>query len=71
MNSTPLLNNKINSIIELYSSGQISDALESIEILIGQNPNESILYNINGVCLKANGKLEMAAQSFKLSLIHI
>ena len=65
MNSDPLLNNKINSIIELYSSGQISDALESIEILIGQNPNESILYNINGVCLKANGKLEMAAQSFK------
>ena len=68
MNSTPLLNNKINSIIELYSSGQISDALESIEILIGQNPNESILYNINGVCLKANGKLEMAAQSFKSAI---
>ena len=68
MNSDPLLNNKINSIIELYSSGQISDALESIEILIGQNPNESILYNISGVCLKANGKLEMAAQSFKSAI---
>lgn len=64
MNSDSLLNNKINSIIELYSSGQISDALESIEILIVQNPNESILYNISGVCLKANGKLEMAVESF-------
>ena len=68
MNSDPLLNNKINSIIELYSSGQLSDALESIEILIGQNPNESILYNISGVCLKANGKLEIAAQSFKSAI---
>ena len=68
MNLDPLLNNKINSIIELYSSGQISDALESIEVLIRQNPKESILHNISGVCLKASGQLEMAVQSFKSAI---
>ena len=39
---------KINSIIALYSNGQIQEALDSIETLIKDYPNESLLHNISG-----------------------
>ena len=68
MNSDSLLNNKVNSVIELYSRGQISEALESIETLISKNPQESLLHNISGVCLKSIGQLEKAVQSFQSAI---
>ena len=65
MNLDPLLNNKINSIIEQYSSGYIQESLESIEILIKEHPKESLPHNISGVCYRETGQLEMAVQSFE------
>jgi len=65
MNSSTLLNNKINSIIELYSSGHISEALDNVQTLISHNPNESLLHNISGVCYKDVGQLEIAVKCFK------
>ena len=65
MNLDPLLNNKINSIIELFSNGQLSEALKTVEALIIQYPNESIPHNISGVCYQEAGQLEMAVQSFE------
>jgi len=61
----PLLNNKINSIIELYSSGHISEALDTVQNLISFHPRESLLYNISGVCYKETGQLEMAVSCFE------
>ena len=68
MNLDPLLNNKINSIIELYSSGNIIDALDNVQNLISQYPDESLLHNISGVCRQETGELEMAVQSFERAL---
>ena len=68
MKLEPLLNNKINSIIEQYSSGYIQESLESIEILIKEHPKESLLHNISGVIFKATGQLELAIQSFKKAI---
>ena len=68
MKSDSLLNNKINSIIELYSSGNIIDALENVQNLISQYPDESLLHNISGVCRQETGELEMAVQSFERAL---
>jgi len=65
MNEATPLNNKINSIIELFSSGHISEALDIVQTLIIQYPNESLLYNINGVCFKASDQLEMAVKCFE------
>jgi len=65
MNAPTPLNNKIDSIIELFSSGHISEALNTVQTLISQHPNEALLHNISGVCYKATGQLELAAQSFK------
>ena len=65
MNTPTDLNIKINSIIELHSSGHISEALDAVQTLISQHPNESLLYNISGVCYKATGQLEMAIKCFE------
>ena len=60
---------EINSVIELYSNGNIQEALDSVEALISQHPHESILYNIDGVCLKSSGQLEMAVKSFEKAIV--
>ena len=65
MNAPTDLNIKINSIIELYSSGHSSEAQDAVQTLIGQYPNEALLYNISGVFYKATGQLEMAVKCFE------
>ena len=42
---------QIKSVIALYSNGQIQEALDSVETLTKDYPNEPLLYNISGVCL--------------------
>jgi len=69
MNTPTDLNIKINSIIELHSSGHITEALDAVKTLIIQHPNESLLYNISGVCYKASGQLEMAIKCFEKASI--
>ena len=69
MSTESLLNSKINSIIELFSSGQITEALDTVQNLINQHPNESLLHNISGVCYRATDQLEMAVKSFKKALV--
>jgi Flp pilus assembly protein TadD len=49
---------EINSVLALYSNGQIQEALSAVEALIKSYPNEALLYNISGVCYKAIGKLD-------------
>mgnify|MGYP003332944038 CR=1 FL=1 len=43
-----VLQDKIQSIIALYSSGQVNDALERVELLVEQYPNDPLLHNVNG-----------------------
>ncbi len=65
MDTLTPLNGKIESIIELFSSGHIREALNTVQTLINQYPNESLLHNISGVCYRATGGLEMAVECFK------
>ena len=39
---------EINSVIALYSNGQIEKAIEGVEALIKDYPNEALLHNISG-----------------------
>ena len=59
------LQEQINSIIKLYSNGQIQDALDAVETLTKDYPNEPLLYNISGACYKEIGQLEEAFKSFQ------
>ena len=62
------LKSQINSILELYSSGQIKEALNISETLIIKHPDESFLFNISGVCYKAIGQLRDAIKSFEKAI---
>ena len=68
MSAADPLQTQINSVITLYSNGQIQEALDSVEILTKNYPNEPLLYNISGVCYKAIGQLETAVNSFEKAL---
>jgi hypothetical protein len=49
---------EINSVLALYSNGQLQEALGAVEALIKSYPNDSLPYNISSVCYKAIGKLD-------------
>ena len=59
---------EINSVLALYSNGQIQEALGAVETLIKSYPNNSLLFNISGVCYKAIGKLDEAVKSFEKAI---
>jgi len=59
---------EIQSVFALYNNGQIQEALDSVETLTKDYPNEPLLYNISGVCYKAIGELSEAVRSFEKAL---
>jgi len=59
---------QVNSVIELYSSGQLQEALDTVEALIKDYSNEAMLYNISGACYAGLGQLDIAVQSYKKAL---
>ena len=59
---------EINSLIALYSNGQIQEALDTVEALTKSYPNDPLLYNISGICYKTIGKLDEAVKSFEKAL---
>jgi len=61
-------NAEIQSVFALYNNGQIQEALDSVETLTKDYPNEPLLYNISGVCYKAIGQLDVAVKSFEKAL---
>ena len=63
------LQSQIKSILELYSDGQIREALNANKSLTINYPDESLLFNINGVCYKALGQLQDAIKNFEKAII--
>ena len=59
---------QINSVLALYSNGQIQAALDSVEALIKDYPNDPLLYNISGICYKTISKLDEAVKSYERAL---
>ena len=49
---------QIKSVIALYSNGQIQEALDTVEALTKDNPNEPLLYNMSGACYVGLGQLD-------------
>jgi len=66
--SQPPPQQKINSIITLFSSGQIQEALDAVEAVIKDYPDDSVLYNISGACYAGLGHLDAAIKRYEQSL---
>ena len=62
------LESKINSVIALYSNGQIEKAIEGVEALIKDYPNEALLHNISGAFYQAIGQLNESVKSFEKAI---
>jgi protein O-GlcNAc transferase len=60
---------QIDSVVALYSQGQLQEALDAIDTLIKDYPNEPLLYNISGVCYKALNQLGVAVKCYEQALV--
>ena len=58
----------LDEVMGFYSSGQIKEALISVEALIQKFPNEHLLFNICGACHSEIGTIESAIENFKKAL---
>jgi tetratricopeptide (TPR) repeat protein len=65
---TNLTQKQLDEVMKLYSSGQMSNALAAISLLIEAFPNEPLLFNINGACYSEIGPIESAIDSFEKAI---
>jgi tetratricopeptide (TPR) repeat protein len=59
---------QLDSLIALYSQGQIQETLSASETLIKDYPNALLLYNTSGVCYQALGQLDAAVKRYEQAL---
>ena len=64
-NQPTLTEEQINSVMTLYSSGKLNEAIAEIKILNESYPNVPLLFNILGACYQAQGLLEDSAKMFE------
>ena len=60
---------KIDSLIKLFSNGHIEDTLKSAKSLITKFPNEAILQNISGACYASLGIFDKAISHYDNALL--
>ena len=64
----PLTQAQIDSILHLYSKGQIKQALEAAEKLLTHYPDEWVLLNICGGCFQSLGLFDKAVNCYEREL---
>ena len=62
--SNQLSKDQIESVMLLYSSGKIHEAISRIKLLNESYPNVPLLFNILGACYKSIGEIDGAIQMF-------
>ena len=60
---------KINEVLSLFSTGDIQSALNSAKDLIKNSPNEEILFNIIGACYGSLGDHNAAVKNYEKAII--
>ena len=64
MTTLDLKENQINFVIELFSKGEINKALDAVQELFKEYPNEPLLFNISGACHAGLGQLDSAIKDY-------
>ena len=60
--------NKILSVIYFFSQGKISEALDTIDLLIKINSNDALLFNMRGGCYASMGQNDKAIENYQRAL---
>ena len=58
-------NNNIESILALFSKEQFNEALDAIQGLIINDPNDALLFNIRGACYAGLDQLNLAKENYE------
>ena len=61
-------NKNIDSIIALFSSNKFQDALNAIEELIVDNPNDALIFNIRGACYAGLDQKNLAKENYEKAI---
>ena len=61
-------NNNIESILALFSKEQFNEALDAIQGLIINDPNDALLFNIRGACYAGLDQLNLAKENYEKAI---
>ena len=59
---------QLQMLINLYSQGQLQQALEQAAVLLRQFPSSSVLYNISGAVYKGLGQWDASIEAYNKAL---
>ena len=59
---------EVNQLVSLYNQGQISVVIQKAEVLVNKYPKTLIIWNILGVSLQAQGKLDQAITAYNKAI---
>ena len=59
------IKSQLDLIISLFSNGKVQEALDQIDPLIKDNPNDAVLFNIRGACYAHIGEPIMAIKQYE------
>ena len=59
---------QINSVLELFTNGKLQEALDALDVLSIDYPDNSLLFNIRGACYAGLGQLEIAVKNYERAL---
>jgi len=68
MTTSDLKQIQINSAIELFSKGEINQALDTVQELFKYYPDDPLLLNISGACYAGLGQLDFAVKNYKKAI---
>ena len=59
---------QLEAVMKLFSDSQMEQALSSVNLLINEYPNDSLLFNIRGACYSESGHIDLAITSFERAI---
>ena len=59
---------QLDLIISLFSNGKVQEALDQIDPLIKDDPNDAVLFNIRGACYAHIGEPIMAMKQYEKAI---
>ncbi|MDC1447350.1 tetratricopeptide repeat protein, partial [Candidatus Thioglobus sp.] len=60
---------QINSVLELFTNSKLQEALDALDLLSKDYPDDALLFNIRGACFAGLGQKDAAVESYKQAVL--